>query len=180
MAADQRSPAGKRKASSADERSPAGKRSAKYQIHLAASQGKVIGDYNIVRQYFLGGLSELPTDYASRIDNFLTAYIGTKNEPVPFGGRTSELSALNDWLDAPGTSPYLLIAAPAGRGNATAISSRFHRSWLQRTRSVDFPRPAGAAINKYGDVPGASSQSFRAESSLVRPPNGTGSFLVPI
>src|ERR1041385_5642740 len=36
---------------------------------------------------FVRGIDQLPTDYATRIENFVAEYLGTPDEPVPFGGR---------------------------------------------------------------------------------------------
>ena len=76
--------------------------------------------YNAARDIniLLYGISALPTDYASRIENFLIEYLGTPKNRVPFGGRATDLTRLDHWLDNPEESPYLLLAAPAGRGKS--------------------------------------------------------------
>jgi len=63
------------------------------------------------------GVARLSTDYAARIRNFMTAYLGTPERPVPFGGRDDALAELDRWLDDPAV-PYLLLTAPAGRGKS--------------------------------------------------------------
>jgi len=82
------------------------------------------------------GVRALPTDYATRIANFLCDYLGTPGRPVPFGGREEALQALDRWLDDPTTPPYLLLAAPAGRGKSALLVR-----WLERLRqrALDLP-----------------------------------------
>jgi hypothetical protein len=75
----------------------------------------------------LRGIAALPTDYAARIQNFLTEYLGTPERPVPFGGRDADLAHLDAWLDDPHAAPYLLLAAPAGRGKSALLVR-----WVQR------------------------------------------------
>jgi hypothetical protein len=70
----------------------------------------------------LSGITSLPTDYASRIKNFLTEYLGTPEHPVPFGGRDADFSRLDAWLNDPASPPYLLLAAPAGRGKSALLA----------------------------------------------------------
>jgi hypothetical protein len=65
------------------------------------------------------GINLLPYDYDQRIQNFLTEYLGTDSHPVPFGGRDEALHMLDNWLAE--TTPYLLLAAPAGRGKSALL-----------------------------------------------------------
>ncbi len=44
-------------------------------------------DINILLQ----GIRALPTEYAVRIQNFLTEYLDSSGHPVPFGGRKAGL-----------------------------------------------------------------------------------------
>jgi hypothetical protein len=67
----------------------------RYEVSLADARGVVVGDRNVVVQNFTAGLSALATDYAVRIANFLTEYLGTAEHPVPFGGRGAELRTLD-------------------------------------------------------------------------------------
>ena len=93
-----------------------------------------------VRQIFIEqvtlGIRSLPTDYSTRIANFISEYLGTPGSPVPFGGREEVLQALDRWLDDPAAPPYLLLAAPAGRGKSALLVR-----WLERLRqrSPDLP-----------------------------------------
>ncbi|MBK8277348.1 MAG: DUF4062 domain-containing protein [Nitrospira sp.] len=80
---------------------------------------------------YLEGISSLPFDYYGRIENFLTEYLGTSKVPGPFGGREKDLKALDAWLEDPATPPYLMIAAPAGRGKS-ALLVRWSRQLLAR------------------------------------------------
>ncbi|HEX8221477.1 MAG TPA: hypothetical protein VF914_19980 [Chloroflexia bacterium] len=79
------------------------------------------------------GLSRLATDYSSRVRRFLDEYVGTPDEPVPFGGRDEELASLDAWLDDPEAPPYKLAAAPAGRGKS-ALLVHWSRRLLPRKR----------------------------------------------
>ena len=67
------------------------------------------------------GVDSLSADYAVRIQNFFSEYLGTVDRPVPFGGRDSDLEMLDAWLDDPQKPPYLLLAAPAGRGKSALL-----------------------------------------------------------
>ena len=102
---------------------------------LTNQRGQQVGtQYNVARDIniFLNGIASLPTDYASRIENFFSEYLGTKKAPVPFGGRETELSCLDAWIDDPKASPYLLLAAPAGRGKSALLVR-----WCQRLLVTD-------------------------------------------
>jgi len=71
------------------------------------------------RNPIVEGINLLPYDYDQRIQNFLTEYLGTDAHPVPFGGRDEALKMLDTWLAE--TTPYLLLAAPAGRGKSALL-----------------------------------------------------------
>ena len=71
------------------------------------------------RNPIVEGINLLPYDYNQRIQNFLTEYLGTDSHPVPFGGRDDALHMLDGWLAE--TTPYLLLAAPAGRGKSALL-----------------------------------------------------------
>ena len=79
----------------------------------------------------MGGIGSLATDYTARIQNFLIEYLGTVDNPVPFGGRDKELQALDEWLNDLSAPPYLLIAAEAGRGKS-ALLARWALSIIER------------------------------------------------
>lgn len=68
------------------------------------------------------GLDELLTRYDSRVQNFLEYYFGAKDHPAPFGGRASDLAALDAWLDDPAAPPYASLIAPAGRGKSALLA----------------------------------------------------------
>ena len=74
-----------------------------------------------IMDLFVYGISSLTTDYSVRIRNFITEYLGTPELPVPFGGRDSDLRNLNTWLDDREAPPYMLMAAPAGRGKSALL-----------------------------------------------------------
>lgn len=63
----------------------------------------------------LDGMRTLPA--GPQVRKFLVTYLGTRERPEPFGGRTSELQVLHDWLHAPST-PALVLAARAGSGKS--------------------------------------------------------------
>ncbi|MDW8233435.1 MAG: hypothetical protein RMJ54_11690 [Roseiflexaceae bacterium] len=92
----------------------------------------ITGDYNVVIQNLIAPVRRLPTDYATRIENFLLTYLGTPERPVPFGGRDDALRRLDAWLHDPTTSS-LLLTAPAGRGTSALLTR-----WLARLR-LDLP-----------------------------------------
>jgi hypothetical protein len=71
----------------------------------------------------LAGLSGLGAEYAVWIENFLVEYLGRPGEPVPFGGRDSQLSALSSWLTNSSAAPYALLAAEAGRGKSALLAT---------------------------------------------------------
>jgi hypothetical protein len=71
------------------------------------------------RNPIVEGINLLPYDYDQRIQNFLGEYLGSDAHPVPFGGRDDALHMLDNWLAE--TTPYLLLAAPAGRGKSALL-----------------------------------------------------------
>jgi hypothetical protein len=89
----------------------------------------ITGDHNVLQ-----GITFLPTDYATRIRNFILEYIGTPQRPVPFGGRQADLQTLDGWLDDPAAPPYLLLTASAGRGKSALLVR-----WLERRRDLALP-----------------------------------------
>jgi hypothetical protein len=53
--------------------------------------------------------------------SFVAGYLVSETGPVPFGGRSSELKRLNDWLSDQKAAPRMLITAPAGRGKSALL-----------------------------------------------------------
>jgi hypothetical protein len=84
-------------------------------------QGAEYGDFSTVATIFTQGLRDLPTDAVTRVRNFLAEYLGSSQHPVPFGGRVKECEQLDAWLTASQETPYLLLAAPAGRGKSALL-----------------------------------------------------------
>ena len=82
------------------------------------------------RNPIVEGINLLPYDYDQRIQNFLTEYLGTDAHPVPFGGRDEALKMLDAWLAE--SIPYLLLAAPAGRGKSALLVR-----WLDSLKARD-------------------------------------------
>ena len=105
-----------------------GQRSVKQKI-IAEPGAQVQNVVQAVIEQVTLGVRALPTDYATRIANFLCDYLGTPERPVPFGGREEALQALDRWLDDPDAPPYLLLATPAGRGKSALLVR-----WLERLR----------------------------------------------
>ncbi|MCP4547317.1 MAG: toll/interleukin-1 receptor domain-containing protein [bacterium] len=66
-------------------------------------------------------------DSSGQIRDFVSKYTGTHGKPVPFGGRQAELKTLNEWLSDGSSPPYLLLAAPAGRGKSALLVQ-----WIQQ------------------------------------------------
>lgn len=82
------------------------------------------------RSPLVDGIHLLPYGYDFRIQNFLTEYLGTTEQPEPFGGREDAFKQLDEWLD--GDTQRLLLAAPAGRGKSALLIR-----WLDRLTSRD-------------------------------------------
>jgi hypothetical protein len=78
------------------------------------------GSHNVIN-FIVQGIVTLPTDYATRIQNFLTEYLGTLERPVPFGGREADLARLDAWLDDPTAPPYLLLAGVSACWTRTTL-----------------------------------------------------------
>ncbi|HKV09673.1 MAG TPA: DUF4062 domain-containing protein [Thermoanaerobaculia bacterium] len=78
--------------------------------HLASAVDFMVREYRA-----------LPTDYAGRVRNFFTWYLGSQKVAVPFGGREDNLVLLDAWLDDPHSTPYLALSAPAGRGKSALL-----------------------------------------------------------
>src|SRR5260370_25287798 len=85
------------------------------------------GNLQTLVHTFTEGLRDLPTDYATRVKHFLAEYLGSPRHPVPFGGRARDFAHLDDWLADQDAPPYLLLAAPAGRGKSALLLR-----WCQR------------------------------------------------
>ncbi len=116
-------------------------------IHGPVSHSAIVqGDFNTVIQYFVAPVRRLPTDYGALIEAFLTAYLGTPEKPVPFGGRDDALADLDAWLKDPDT-PYLLLTAPAGMGKSALLVR-----WLARLRQErpDLPTVFVPVSIRYG------------------------------
>ena len=80
----------------------------------------------------------LPPLYSGRVQNFFVEYLGTSENPVPFGGRQSELSVLDVWLTSPDTPAYALIVAEAGRGKSALLTQWARSATTRRIANVIF------------------------------------------
>jgi uncharacterized protein YeeX (DUF496 family) len=101
------------------------------------AQEMVEGDLIALVNSLTEGLRELPTDYATRVKHFLAEYLGSLRHPVPFGGRAKDFAHLDAWLADQDAPPYLLLAAPAGRGKSALLLR-----WCQRLLA----RPDSAVV----------------------------------
>ena len=104
-----------------------------HKINLRTSKqilSQLIGIKQILAE-LVNGVESISSGYAVRIQNFLTEYLGTENEKVPFGGRDAQLEALDAWISDPSAPPYALMAAEAGRGKS-AILARWAQSIVER------------------------------------------------
>lgn len=70
-------------------------------------------------------------DYGSRIGSFIEHLSGSRNS-IGFWGREEDLRTLDNWLNSPSAPPYLLLAAPAGRGKSALLVQ-----WLIRLLKRD-------------------------------------------
>jgi hypothetical protein len=95
-------------------------------------------DFQTIVNTFTQGLRELPTDYVSRVKNFLAEYLGTLHHPVPFGGRVRDFEQLNAWLSTTQATPYMLLAAPAGRGKSALLLRWCQKLLAQRNLAVAY------------------------------------------
>ncbi len=91
---------------------------------------RIAANTEALLRYFVEPVRALPTDYAAHIEEFLTAYLGTPERPVPFGGREDALATLDAWLEDT-AMPYLLLTAPAGLGKSALLVR-----WLVRLRET--------------------------------------------
>jgi hypothetical protein len=95
-------------------------------------------DFQTIVNTFTQGLRELPTDYVSRVKNFLAEYLGTIHHPVPFGGRVRDFEQLNAWLSTTQATPYMLLAAPAGRGKSALLLRWCQKLLAQRNLAIAY------------------------------------------
>jgi trypsin-like peptidase len=98
------------------------------------------------------GIGQIQPTYTTRVANFLTDYLGTPSEPEPFGGRTQELDQLDAWLADGNAEPYLLVAAPAGRGKS-ALLAQWCRILSERAAVAGEGEPATDAEYRVAFVP---------------------------
>ncbi len=95
-------------------------------------------DFQTIANTFTQGLRELPTDYVTRVKNFLAEYLGTSHHPVPFGGRVRDFEQLDAWLSHTQATPYMLLAAPAGRGKSALLLRWCQRLLAQRNLAITY------------------------------------------
>jgi hypothetical protein len=74
----------------------------------------------------------VPATYRVRIRRFLEFYLGDGDNPVPFGGRTSEMASLDAWLAADGGPRNLLLTAPAAGGKSALLTH-----WIDQPGMTD-------------------------------------------
>ena len=66
----------------------------------------------------------LPGD--TEVTNFMSGVLGSAGQPVPFGGRATELHGLDEWAADPSAAPRMLVVAPAGSGKSTLLAHWLH------------------------------------------------------
>jgi NACHT domain len=66
----------------------------------------------------------LPGD--TEVQNFMSGVLGSAGQPVPFGGRATELHGLDQWVADPSAAPRMLVVAPAGSGKSTLLAHWLH------------------------------------------------------
>ena len=88
------------------------------------------------------GLHVSPAEFRNRNARFIEEYLGTKGNPVPFGGRDKELNHLDKWLTDPDAPSYFLMIARAGRWK-TALLCR----WIARLQERQTARIAFAPVS---------------------------------
>jgi hypothetical protein len=77
------------------------------------------------------GISSTFLDYGACICNFIEHLSGPEDSTL-FWGRKDALRKLDAWLNSPHEPPYLLLAAPAGRGKSALLVR-----WLVRLQKRD-------------------------------------------
>ena len=111
---------------------------------VGTNEGNVIGQiqgdahfYQLTHEEltsYVDGVRTLHFDYAARIENFLNEYLGTPDHPVAYGGREAEHEKLDAWLDDK-EIPYLMLAAPAGRGKSALLVQWSHQ--IQKREEIE-------------------------------------------
>jgi hypothetical protein len=66
----------------------------------------------------------LPGD--TEVTNFMPGVLGSAGQPVPFGGRATELRGLDEWSADPSAAPRMLVVGPAGSGKSTLLAHWLH------------------------------------------------------
>ena len=97
-----------------------------FQLQDVHAGGSVILVYGGWQQR-IGG----PLPGAALIANFLAQYRDSPERPQPFGGRREEFRRLDSWLGQ-AEQPYLLVAAPPGRGKSSLVAR-----WCDRLTAAD-------------------------------------------
>ncbi|MEM7529606.1 MAG: helix-turn-helix domain-containing protein [Pseudomonadota bacterium] len=87
---------------------------------------------SIARRVIANTTAAAPIRFKRHVERFFHHYLGTGDVIVPFGGRSSQIEALNCWLTNPSAPPYMLLVGEAGRGK-TALLVR----WLCQISFVE-------------------------------------------
>lgn len=90
--------------------------------NISGSTGVAIGPGARVQITQIVAGSAQTFAYAGHVQNYLSYYVGTFEQPAPFGGRAPDLERLNAWLDDPTAPAYALLSAPAGLGKSTLLA----------------------------------------------------------
>ena len=70
--------------------------------------------------YYTNGSGTTIPQFTVGVENFVANYLGSDDNPKPFGGRKEQLLELEEWRTE-GESQRLLLAAPAGRGKSALL-----------------------------------------------------------
>lgn len=86
-----------------------------------SQQDKILENTTEIRGILSQPKQYVSFGYANHIQSFIDEYAGTETSPVPFGGRSTELSELNHWVLADSSPQRLLMIANAGRGKSALL-----------------------------------------------------------
>ncbi len=91
---------------------------------IYGASGPISQNFGTIINHIVQGMDDLPARYDGPVRNFLSYYyyLESTKHPAPFGGRNTDLDALDRWLADANTPHYALLAAPAGRGKSALLA----------------------------------------------------------
>ena len=90
--------------------------------------GHVYGHINVSGQAVIQIAGLNAASFSDYIRRFIQDKIGREDHPQPFGGRTAELTFLNEWLVDETSHPYCVVTGQAGSGKSTLLA--YWAAWL--------------------------------------------------